>query len=265
MDLGGVKLFLDVIPKFEKGRILKKEMLENLRDYPRNFYDIYFKDHSEGIISGADVYICEKSAIIKKGIVKHKGRIYMLEDELEIPYYQTNKEALIKIKFDDKKDEPDYYRFDSQIIIDYNTRIEEDELELGRFKLREGAVLRSEYTDFYDFLTEFNTINIINVEYAGRKKSTMSPVITNYFANIVFKNNTDNMLDMFFAMQCANNNTVERDIIQYYISNRLGIEYKDYSNLQIYQYLAMIVKEIESGIKKKMDITLNRPSRIIVD
>jgi hypothetical protein len=66
-------------------------------------------------------------------------------------------------------------------------------------------------------------------------------------------------------MQCVNNNTVERDIIQYYISNRLGIDYKDYSNLQIYRYLALIVKEIESGIKRKADITPDRPSRIIVD
>jgi hypothetical protein len=258
-------LFLNVIPKFEKGRVLKKEMLENLRDYPRNFFDIYYKDYSDGIISGTDVYICEKTAIIKKGIVKHKGRIYMLEDEFEIPYYHTNKETLIKIKFDDEKDDLDYCRFDSRIIIDDDTKVKENEMELGRFKLREGAVLRSEYADFYDFSTEFNTINIINVEYAGRKKSTISPVVMNYFANIVFKNNSENMLDVFFAMQCVNNNTVERDIIQYYISNRLGIDYKDYSNLQIYRYLALIVKEIESGIKRKADITPDRPSRIIVD
>lgn len=257
-------MFANIIPKFGKGRILKKEMLENLRDYPRSFIDIYFKDYSNGIISGADTRICESTIIVKTGIVKHEGTIYMLENEFEMPYYQTNKEVLIKIRFDGEGGDTDFKSLNSKILIDDNTEIAKNEFELGRFKLREGAILRSEYKDFYDFSTEYNTVNVINVEYAGLKKSTISPMILNYFANIVLKNNPDNMFDIAFALECLNANTLEREAILYYISNRLGMDYKDYPNVQIYKYLTFIVREIESGKKRKVDMP-NKPSRIIVD
>jgi len=257
-------LFTDTFPNFEKGRILKKQMLENLRDYPRNFLDIYFKNYSNGIISGADMCIGD-NITIKKGIVKHNNRIYMLEDEFELPYYPTNREVLIKIKFLGESHEGDFIQHPSKILIDDNTEIGKDELELGRFKLREGAVLRSDYKDFYDFSTEFNTVNIINVEYAGFETSTISPVILSYFSNIILKSNSDNIYDISFAMQCTGEKSVDRKLIIHYISKRLGIEHKDYSNVLIYKHLTTIVRELENGIKRNMDIRPNRPSRIIVD
>ena len=258
-------MFSYSFPNFGKGRILKKEMLENLRDYPRNFFEIYFKDHSNGIISGADVCIGGSEITIKKGIIKHGDRIYMLEEEFILPYYPTNKEMLIKIKFLDEAVNGDFNVYTSKIFLDDNTTVNNDELELGRFKLREGSLLRSDYKDFYDFSTEFNTINIINVEYTGLKQSTISPDILRYYSKIALKHNIDNPYDVTFAMQCINDNLVERDVILYYISNRLGMDYKDYPNIQIYKYLTMILREIESGGRRRADARPNRPSRIIVD
>ncbi|TYQ16927.1 UNVERIFIED_CONTAM: hypothetical protein Cloal_3508 [Acetivibrio alkalicellulosi] len=258
-------MFANIFPNFGKGRILKKEMLENLRDFPRNFLDIYYKDYSNGIISGAEVCIGGNTITILKGIIKHDDRIYILDKEFDMPYYPTNKEVLIKIKFLDNALEGDFNVYESKIFIDENSEVGENEIEMGRFKLREGALLRSEYRDFYDFSTEFNTVNIINVEYSCLKKSTISPVILKYFSNIIFKHGSENIYDVSFAMQCMNENLIDRQMILYYISNRLGIDYKDYSNMQIYKYLTTIVKETESGIKRKVELRPNRPSRIIVD
>ena len=112
-------------------------------------------------------------------------------------------------------------------------------------------------------MTEFNTVNIINVEYAGIKKSTINPRILNYFANTIMKSNTENMLDRIFIFECLKGRVVEREAVLYYISNRLGIEYKDYLNLQIYNYLTSIVRECEGGKKRTVDIP-NKPMRIIV-
>jgi hypothetical protein len=258
-------LFVNAFPRFDKDRILKKEMLENLRDFPRNILDIYYKDYSNGIISGAQICIGGSSITVQKGIIKHGGRIYMLDKEFDMSYYPTNKEAIIKIKFLDEVLEGDFNIYKSKAFIDGNSKVLEDELEMGRFKLREGALLRSEYRDFYDFSTEFNTVNIINVQYSGFKKSTISPVILKFFSNIVLKIGSDNIYDISFAMQCMNENTVERELILHYISNRLNLEYDDYSNMQIYKHLTTIVKEIESGVKRKTEVRQNRPSRIIVD
>lgn len=258
-------MFVNVFPKFDKNRILKKEMLENLRDFPRDILDIYYKDYSDGIISGGEICVGSSSITVKRGIIKHNGKIYMLDTEFDIPYYPTNKEAVIKIKFLDESVEGDFNIYKSKAFIDENTEVMEDELEMGRFKLREGAHLRSEYVDFYDFSTEFNTINIINVRYSGYKKSTINPVILRYFSNIVMRSGSDNIYDICFTMQCMNENPVERDLILYYISKRLNLEYSDYSNMQIYRYLAEIVKDIERGVKRRPEVKPDRPSRIIVD
>jgi len=257
-------LFSNIFPNFGKGRILKKEMLENLRDFPRNFFDIYFKNYSNGIIAGTDIHIGGNNITVKSGIIKHNGRIYMLTDEYEFPYYNTNKEVVIKVKFLGDSSEGDFSTYRTKIFLDDVIEKSEDELELGRFKLREGAILRSVYTDFYDFETEFNTVNIINAEYSGYGKSTLSPDILRYFSKIVLKHHSENIYDVSFAMHCISENEVTRDMIIYYIANRLKIEYKDYTNLEIYKYLKTIVKEIESGVKK-VEVRPNRPTRIIVD
>jgi hypothetical protein len=138
-------------------------------------------------------------------------------------------------------------------------------LELGRFKLKDGAELRQNYQDFYDLSTEYNTINIINVEYSGVKKSTMHPYILRYFSTIILKNKVDNPYDIAFAMQCMSQNCIDREAILYYLSNRLGIDYKECSNMQIYKYLSQIVREVGSGIKRRVENRQNRTSRIIVD
>ncbi|KNY30450.1 hypothetical protein [Pseudobacteroides cellulosolvens] len=257
-------MFSNIFPNFGKGRILKKEMLENLRDYPRDFFDIYFKEYSNGIIAGTDIHIGGNNITVKSGIIKHNGRIYMLTGEYEFPYYNTNKEVVIKVKFLGDSAEGDFSTHKTKIFIDDVIDKSDDELELGRFKLREGAILRSVYTDFYDFATEFNTVNIINAEYSGYGKSTLSPDILRYFSRIVLKHSSENIYDVSFAMHCISENEVTRDMILYYIANRLKMDYKEYTNLEIYKHLKTIVKEIESGVRR-VEARPVRPNRIIVD
>jgi hypothetical protein len=258
-------LFIDMFPNFGKGRILKKEMLESLRDYPRDYLDICFKDYSNGIISGADILVGENGITVSRGVVKHNNRIYMLVKDYELDCQHTNKEVLIKIKFLDGTEAGDFKLYSTIVFIDQNTALKEDELELGRFKLREGAVLRSDYTDFFDLITEYNTINVINVEYAGIKESTMNPFVLKKFSRILLECGSLNTYDIVFAMQCLNSPTVERDVLICYIANRLGVEYKKYSNMEIYKHLCSIVKEVKSGKKRHVEPKKEGPMRIIVD
>ncbi|HEX2954821.1 MAG TPA: DNA and RNA helicase [Bacillota bacterium] len=258
-------MFAHVLPNFGKGRILKREMLENLRDFPRDFLRIYFRDFSNGIIAGGEAVVGEDTIAVTPGVIKFGGRLFMLEKKVEIPYYNTNKEMVVKIKFLPEENEQDFLCTRSSIFLDEHTAVGEDELELGRFKLREGAVLRSDYVDFYDFNTEFNTINIIHVQYAGYKQSTINPDILRYFVKIVEKSSTQNMFDIAFAMQCFGESIVDRDIILYYISKRQGMPRKPMTNMEIYRYLTIIVKELESGIRRHVEPAAKGPSRIIID
>lgn len=258
-------MFQNVSPNFQKGRILKKEMLENLRDYPRNFFDIYFKEYSNGIITGAELTVNEKDITISKGIIKYKDKLYILEEEERLPYYVSNEEAVIKVEFLEKNLDGDFIINGTEIFIDQKTKIEENQIELGRFKLHEEAVLRSDYTDFYDFETEFNTLNIINSDYAGIKARTMSPILLKYFSKSLLKTKPQNTYDIVFAMQCINESYVDREGILEYIKVRLDLPNKEYSNLQIYKYLCQILREAEGGRSRGFESRMSRKTKIIVD
>ncbi|MED0679995.1 DNA and RNA helicase [Aneurinibacillus thermoaerophilus] len=256
-------MFLDLYPNFKKGRILKKEMLESLRDYPRNFIDIRFRDYSDGIVAGADVLIGRDHLTITSGIVKHKGRIYMLENEYRLPYEAVGTETVLKIRFKEEVVYGDFTSYHTEIVLDDDVQVQHDELELGRFKLKEGARLRSEYKNFDDFATEYNTFNIIHVEYAAFRKSTFSPVILRYFAMEMLKSGSTHPYDVGFSMQCMNQGSVDRELILYYLANRLGTEYKEYSNVQIHKYLGRILADVKGGIRTK--VVSGGRQRIIID
>lgn len=258
-------MFNNIIPLFTRGRILKKEMLENLRDFPRNFFDIYFTDYSDGIITGAEVIIGEDKITIARGIVKHAPYLYLLKDNLEIPYFNINKEMLIKVKFLAEEAAGDFQSRVTEVFLDDNLEIASDEMELGRFKLREGAALRSDYTDFFDLATEYNTINVIHAPYAAPGMATLNPMVLRYFARIVLKCNSDNVYDLNFAITCLSEKPVSRELILYYLTNRRGLEYQEYTNFEIYRHLALIIKELESGIKQHHAPKQSEMERMIID
>ncbi|MGG3864529.1 DNA and RNA helicase [Aneurinibacillus aneurinilyticus] len=258
-------LFANLYPNFNKGRILKKEMLENLRDYPRSFIDICFKKYSDGIIAGADIAVGEDELTIGTGMIKHNGTMYMLEDEYRLPYHATGAEAIIKVRFTEKAEHSDFVSYGTEILLSQDMQVKRDECELGRFKLKEGARLRSEYQDFADLATEYNTVNIIHAQYAGVEKSTLHPYILRYFATDILKHNCSNPYDIVFAMQCMNQPAVDRELILYYIVNRLEIPYTQYSNEQMHKYLGRIVEEVKRGHRVKPGARHGGPQRVIVD
>ncbi|HHW35859.1 MAG TPA: DNA and RNA helicase, partial [Bacillales bacterium] len=170
-------MFSDQYPTFQRGRVLKSTMLENLRDYPRNFTELYFQDYSDGIMTGAMISVDESFLTISKGIVKYNGRLYMLEKDVQLPYVATGKETLVKIKFHNEQPQPDFIAYETTVFLEESRSIQRDELELGRFKMKEGAMLRTKHTDFYDFATEYNTVNYIHCEFAGMETSTLHPLL----------------------------------------------------------------------------------------
>ncbi|ATP42411.1 DNA and RNA helicase [Solibacillus sp. R5-41] len=257
-------MFANRYPHFLKGRILKREMLENIRDYSRDFLDLYFQDYSNGIIAGVNVVVSETMLVITQGIVKYNNRIYMLLTDHKLPYQATGKELMLKIRFAEEVNELDFTTFTTDIVLDDLMEPTHNELELGRFKLKPGSSLRSAHIDFSDFATEYNTVNYIHCQYAGIHKSTYHPIILQYFAQELLKNRPSNAYDIAFALECLNQDRVQRDVIDFYVSNRLGLEYQEYTNLQIHKYLSRILLETKTGAR----LTANnqaRPKRMIVD
>lgn len=123
-------------------------------------------------------------------------------------------------------------------------------MELGRFKLKNGAKLRTEYINFTDMSTEYDTVNIINAPYAAYKESSISPQILRNFGKAAFTTNLVSALDTSFCMICLQNKeTIERELILNYISSRLNLEMREYSNKEIYDKLNTILKSMKEGQK----------------
>lgn len=257
-------MFKDVVPSFERGSILKKEMLETLRDYPRDLMNIYYRDSSNGIISGCDININGYEIIINEGIIKYNNKIYTLNEAFSIPYENYSKEMILKVRFLDDETDSSFLKFQSQVFLDDNLELMSDEMELCRFKLKEGAKLRENYVDFGDLSTEYNTVNILNIKYSGHETETMHPRIIKMFSESLLKSNTKEYEDLIFTMVSLNSKFVERNLVLEYINRKIGLDKKEYTNLDIYRSLLKIYKNNKDG-KRPEPTNRQRPNVILVD
>jgi hypothetical protein len=241
-------------PFFNKDRILKIEMLENMRDYPRDALDVFTEDLSDGIVCGLTPIVDKDIITFTKGIVKYKGLAYVLNNPTAIRYGVTETDVAIKLNFYDETSDKDYRTQYLSIDIDPDLRIEDNQIEIGRFKLKSGAYLRSDYQDLYDFTTEYNTINIVHVLYAGYRQPTLSRLILKYFAEKALAVRTQNAMDLTFCMACLNSVRMERDTVLNYIAYKLEEELKPFTNEELHRKLVKIleiIKRESSGLKSR--------------
>ena len=236
-------------PYFKKDRILKISMLENLRDFPRDVLDIFCEDMSDGIVCGFTPTVNQEIITISKGIIKYHGVVYVMSEPINISYHETEKDVMLKLCFCDEIQEKDYKINDIQINIDDDMNLLPNQIELGRFRLKKGAYLRSEYQDLYDFTTEYNTINIVHVKYAGQHQHTLNKTILQYFAKEAFTYQLKDGVDITCWMLCLNSQKVERAVIQQYIAYNMGELPREMSNAEIHKQLVKILQEIRKNSK----------------
>ena len=251
-------------PYFSSGRIFKQEMLQILRDFPRDVLDVYNEDLSDGIVCGLTPKVDKDIITFSKGIVKYNGRLYVMSSPTSLSYKETDAEVAVKLNFYEEIRNKDYLTQYTEIEIDPSVRLKESQLELGRFKLKKGAYLRSAYKDLYDFTTEYNTINIVHALYAGYKEPTISGLILKYFAREALSARTQEHMDITFCMMCLNSPRVERQVICQYIAYKLEEELQDMTNEGIHGKLVKILEKIKregTGLKRKKSLG----QKIIVD
>lgn len=86
---------------FEKGTILRKEMLQDLYEYPRIITSTYYENYSDGILYGLEWRKSESVEghhIISTGALKYHGKIYIMNEEIDIEEYLHD-----KMKIDSKR------------------------------------------------------------------------------------------------------------------------------------------------------------------
>jgi len=254
-------MFQNTYPVFEAKRLLRKEMLENLRDFPRNLFGLQYQTYSDGILTGCDIKGNETGLTILPGVVLYKGVPYFLNKPYPISYTAGGKLVYVKVHFWDKAIGAGGEEYFSQVVVDGQEPDAGQELELARFKLQPGARLRSEYVDFYDYETEFDTVNRIHAPYAAPGHAGIWPQICQSFARELIKYPVTDIWDSAFCLSCLQlTEAMSYEALRMYLNMRQGRN-REYTNEQAYAALKSILRENggrreESGRSPKKEGTL---------
>lgn len=246
-------------PRFVKNRILKKEMLEALRDYSFACAQLEYQNYGQGILCGCDVSVEEKQLIVGKGMIKSGSWIGVLTEELAVPYGPAAQMQYLKLLVSEREDSLDEVVYHIALVLDTkevskeNTgKNTENEIEICRFYLRDGARLRGEYKDFADRMTEYDTINRICADWGALRGQSLDPSITGKFAEILIKSRESQAEDFSFACLCLNQNgAVPREIIRGYLARKLGRQVaEDAGNQELFQMMCQVVSGMDGGMER---------------
>ena len=188
-----------IYPAFERGRIMKKELLWALRDYSYSTLQTRYRDHADGIITGCRVRAEGDMLCIGQGMIKCADFIFLITGEERIPYAPTGEYESLRFRLAGKEELPDYTRYRTEFVLDGHLERGANEIELCRFKLKEGARLRTEYKDFYDIQTEYDTVNLAHAAWSAAGRNTLSKEVTDYFARKVLECGKAADADVLFA------------------------------------------------------------------
>lgn len=208
-------------PLFAGGRILKKEALWDLRDYAYGSMQLYYMDYTDGIVRGCDIRVEDSHLVVGKGVLKYGDFLYLLQEEVRVPFAAENRLVALRAVFAVKAGDPDYLSYQVTFVLDQDIERQENEIELCRFHLREGSALRDTYKDFSDLQTRYDTVNLINATVAGRGRERLHPKILLRYAKELQVSNAKDIEDIAFCYHVfQNKGEVERNVVEAYLQDK---------------------------------------------
>lgn len=237
-------------PQFNKKSLLRAEMLEQIRDYPRDYLEIMYLGYSDGILSGCGITWNKDTITVEPGMIRHKNKLYFMKNPIHLGCRAEDRIQYLKVQFLAFVYEKERTIGDTRIYLDDRVPDPACELELCRFRLQIGSRLRNVYENFADCMTEFDTIHLVEVPWSSPVMPTLHPQILRQYAIGILKQNPADGMDLSFAMDVlANEGVMPAEAIGLYIENRLG-EGIPKGNRGLYQGLKKI---LETGGNRRSD------------
>lgn len=235
-------------PEFNNKHLLKAVMMEQLRDYPRIYTQLLFQGQESGIVNGCELSWNDDRLSINSGIISWNENLYFLDKPYTLECHPEDQLQYLVVKFLEEIKNSDKVIGETRIYLKNEPVYKQDEMELCRFRLQEGARLRSVYKDFEDYSTEYDTINIIYSPFAGKQESNISPKILMSFAVEMMRMENENSFDISFSMNVlANEGRVSRRLVELYLKKRSGQDFNSKDSLQIYQGLLRLLIDGKSN------------------
>ena len=224
-------------PSFNKGSVLKQNMLEALRDYPCTVLEVEYSKYGDGIISGFEVNpINGEKFQISPGILKVNGEIYISSDLLTIE--QKNEEHYVYLTIQ-KKDNPD--GMDIELKCEQKTDMDDNGLELFRYTKNAEMF---EYKDISELCGKYrptNRIDQIFCKFSIVGGNTLHPNYYRLFAKAVLGDTNATATDVAFAYQCLNGiNNI--DVVEQYFKGAT-------SNDDIVKEMKKVLDRLRKSIK----------------
>lgn len=255
------------IPIFEKGSVLTQEMLEALKGYAVDLGNLSYTGYSDGILSGCQVTMSGNMLYIHKGMLIYGQRLYFLSKEMNIVVNPGKQWQVLRIRIGNMNKAKNFLIGDMQLELASDVQENKDKIEICRFRLQDGALLRNKYRDFQDLTTEFDTINEIYAQWSGYENPTISNRVLKEFATEAMKKGVKDSADIAFVTQILSldSKSMNREAIQFYIASRLQRTYTEMSNLDIYRGLQEVLRNVgKQGIEHR-PVSAGMERRIIVD
>ena len=240
-------MFKFEVPVFVHKNVLKKEMLDELRDYPLQVSKMMLDGGRDGVLKGTGITWSDNTLKIQPGLILYGGNIYRMEEEWSTDCPAADQLTYIKVRFSTMGYERNRMGGMGDIYMDEKPT-ECGEVELGRFRLQEGARLRTEYENFDDYQTEFDTVNRIHVPYVCSGDVGLWPKLLMEYASELMSTATENIYDISYAMQVmAGNGQVAWGLTLWYVEKCMDSMLTDRSNLAVYDKLRHILRERRRG------------------
>lgn len=243
-------MFQYILPEFRAKRLLRAEMLEQLRDYPKNIVELALGGFTDGLLSGGDLSWDKGILTVSPGILYWKGRLYFQEKSCSIPCRSMDHMQYLKVRFADEQREAGQVRGAGEIVLETTETDLVCELELCRFFLQEGARLRVRHENFEDFSTRYDTVNFLYASYAAQGERAMPPIMLKQYAKELLALGTENIYDVSFAMNIlATGGNIRTECVREYLKARmetLSLE-KISGTEEYYKSLLLLLNRMKRG------------------
>ena len=231
-------------PLFMGRRILKKESLWDVRDYTYAGWQLYYADYTDGLLKGCAIRAEDGTLVIGRGMIKFHDFVYLMQEEEKVAYQPHNGWQILKAEFSEDETNFEYKGYRARIFLDCDMELKENQMEMCRFYLREGSVLRDSYKNFSDMATEYDTINLIHATVAGVGEKTLHPALLLQFVEELWNMREKDAADFGICSLIWNaQGRVERKVIAAYLETRMKKDMADMpeGNQELYERLGRIV------------------------
>lgn len=240
------------VPIFAGRRILKKESLWDIRDYTYQGWQLYYAEYTDGLLKGCEIRAQDGWLVIGKGMLKFHNFIYLMMEEERVDYQPKNRWQVLKAEFLEDESNLDYKAYRVRFFLDDVLELEENQIEMCRFYLREGSALRDNYKNFANLATDYDTINLIYAAVAGIGEKTLHPAVLRQFGEEIWKAAEKETADVIFSYLIAGNNgRVERQVIAGYLQDKVRNENENdlsvCDNYRLYTELEKILRYRSTG------------------